>query len=314
MTDRPDVTDKPSISVVIPMFNAAQWVGEALACVAKQTYPVMECIVVDDGSTDGSTEIVRQFAGLSTMSTRLVRSDGRGPSAARNKGVAESSGGLIAFLDADDVWNRRKLELQVALMVRTDAAVCFCGYEIFDSGSGHTTGVVVVRDVDRALRRWVAMEGHGFGLGSTAVFRADFLNLTTGFDHDLLTGEDLALVWGANRSGRLVMEENVLVGYRFHGAQLHADVGVTAHNMRKVYDIVFDDGHDPGFERRCRANLDAHAGFNLILSGRVRCGIGCLGRSFRRDPRRVVTLPLHALGRKLGRWVRKIVITGRSVD
>ncbi len=99
------------VSVVIPVFNGARFLGEAVESAVGQTAPPAEVIVVDDGSSDGSADLARRIPGV----TVLVRAHA-GVSAARNAGVAAASGTHFAFLDADDVWAPRKLERQLALL------------------------------------------------------------------------------------------------------------------------------------------------------------------------------------------------------
>lgn len=90
---------KPCISVIIPAFNAARYLDEAIASVRFQDYPSLEILVVDDGSTDDTALVAARHADVA-----LVRQPNRGPAAARNRGLQAASGMYIAFLDADDLW------------------------------------------------------------------------------------------------------------------------------------------------------------------------------------------------------------------
>ena len=98
------------ISVIIPVYNYARYLGEAVESVLRQTYQRFEVIVVDDGSTDQSGEVARSFAERGVRYCRQVHS-GIGP--ARNKGVELAQGEFLAFLDADDRWPLEKLERQL---------------------------------------------------------------------------------------------------------------------------------------------------------------------------------------------------------
>lgn len=103
-----------TVSVVIPVYNAADVVRETIASVLAQTWTDYEIVVVDDGSTDGSAAAIREFGDK----VRLIRQDNGGVAKARNRGIAESRGGYLALLDHDDLWHPTKLAKQVELLDR----------------------------------------------------------------------------------------------------------------------------------------------------------------------------------------------------
>src|SRR5438045_1880854 len=95
----------PSVSVIIPCYNAAEFLAECLDSVCRQTVPPAEVIVVDDGSTDATAQIARAFG----PPVRVISQANAGPSAARNRAMDEAQGDWVAFSDADDVWQPNKL-------------------------------------------------------------------------------------------------------------------------------------------------------------------------------------------------------------
>ena len=103
------LTAPEPISVVIPVFNGERFLAEAIESVAAQTLPPEEIIIVDDGSTDASPAIAGSFSKV-----RLIRQPNTGGAAARNAGIGAARSDLVAFLDQDDLWAPRKLELQAA--------------------------------------------------------------------------------------------------------------------------------------------------------------------------------------------------------
>ncbi len=115
-----------TISVVIPVYNGMRYLVDAVSSVFRQTYAPHEIIVVDDGSSDSSADIVRQIGVNTMIPIRYVYQVNQGPAAARNQGVDLASGRLIAFLDQDDCWLPQKLARQMDLLRRQPEA----GYSI----------------------------------------------------------------------------------------------------------------------------------------------------------------------------------------
>jgi glycosyltransferase involved in cell wall biosynthesis len=103
---------EPLVSVVIPSYNSARVIGQTLESALAQTHPALEVIVVDDGSTDDTEQAVRPYRDRIVY----VRQENQGLAGARNAGMARATGDLVAWLDADDLWNPEKVALQVAVL------------------------------------------------------------------------------------------------------------------------------------------------------------------------------------------------------
>jgi glycosyltransferase involved in cell wall biosynthesis len=103
---------RPTISCVVPCFNSEVYLAECLDSIFAQTYRPIEVIVADDGSADGTLEVVRRYPEVI-----VVTQPDRGPAATRNLGLRRATGELVAFLDADDLWHRDKLTLQYQCFV-----------------------------------------------------------------------------------------------------------------------------------------------------------------------------------------------------
>ena len=120
--------DKPTISCIVPVYNGERFLAEALESILGQSYQHLEIIVVDDGSTDGTEVVARQFGGR----IRYYRQANAGPPAARDEGIRLSTGELVAFLDADDLWHPEKLDRQWARFeVRPELELCFTHVQHF---------------------------------------------------------------------------------------------------------------------------------------------------------------------------------------
>jgi len=131
------------VSVIMIFLNEAQFIREAVMSIFAQTYDAWELLLVDDGSSDGSTEIARQFALQYPEKVRyLEHADhhNRGMSASRNLGLGHATGEYISFLDADDVWLSHKLGQQVAILESCPEAAFVCGRaEWWHSWTGNST-------------------------------------------------------------------------------------------------------------------------------------------------------------------------------
>jgi len=109
----------PLVSVIIPAYNATAFLGETLDSVLAQTYPNLEIIVVDDGSTDDTPDLLGSYGDR----IRVLRQANSGQATARNHGAREAHGELLAFLDSDDLWDPDKIARQVELLDRFPTAL-----------------------------------------------------------------------------------------------------------------------------------------------------------------------------------------------
>ncbi|HEX9046250.1 MAG TPA: glycosyltransferase [Verrucomicrobiae bacterium] len=134
----------PKISVVIPAFNRAHCLANAVQSALDQTFTDLEIIVVDDGSTDGAAEVLAQFG----ERIRVLRQENRGVSAARNAGIRAARAEWIAFLDSDDQWHPEKLRRQWDCLQRFGGQVCFTRSTL-DNGQPH-------RDIEELAAKEVA--------------------------------------------------------------------------------------------------------------------------------------------------------------
>jgi glycosyltransferase involved in cell wall biosynthesis len=134
------MNDDTLVSAIIIFLNAERYLEEAIGSVLAQTYPNWELLLVDDGSTDGSTAIARRYAAQHPERIRYLEHPGhqnRGMSATRNLGIRSARGRYIAFVDADDVWLRHKLEQQVAVLeAHPEAGMVYAPTEYWYSWTG----------------------------------------------------------------------------------------------------------------------------------------------------------------------------------
>lgn len=155
------MTISAKVSVVIPCYNAARYVAETLESLRQQTWPNVEVIVVDDGSTDDSARIIEAFAGLDLT---LIRQSNRGQTAALNVGLARATGDFVQYLDADDLIDADKIAVQMARLADAPGCVASARWGRFYDRPEDTRFEVdtVSRDLDSL--DWLVesrAEGHG---------------------------------------------------------------------------------------------------------------------------------------------------------
>ena len=133
-----------SISIVMPLYNAKKYIKTAMKSVLNQTFTDWELIVVDDCSTDNPDEIIYEFLQKDSRIKFIKLKKNFGPAVARNVGIDIAEGKYLAFLDADDIWKRNKLERQINFMTQNNISFSFTGYEFADENGNSTNKIVEV--------------------------------------------------------------------------------------------------------------------------------------------------------------------------
>jgi hypothetical protein len=200
----------PRVSAIIPVFNGARTVAAAIDSIRAQTFRDFEIIAVDDGSRDASLKVLASFG----AAIKVLRQANRGPSAARNYGVRESSGELLAFLDADDRWRPTMLErLVAALDEHRDASMAYCDVAVIDSeGRPLMTALAGEREapsVSDMLDRLRPI------MPSGVVMRRAALDKAGGWPERLTSFEDVFLWLLMREQGEFVHVEDTLAEWRF---------------------------------------------------------------------------------------------------
>ena len=200
--------EAPLVSVVIPVYNGEQFLGDALRSAWGQDYRPIEVLVIDDGSTDRSAEIARGFEGV-----RYFHQTNRGQGPARNLGLEQALGELIAFLDADDIWLPHKLRLQVRYLLDHPEASFVLTHQ----------RMVLEPGVEKPA--WVkdellAKDSVGY-LPSTLMARKGLFSEIGGFDPAVRLNEDVEWFFRARDAGiPMGVVPEVLLHKRIHTANL----------------------------------------------------------------------------------------------
>lgn len=130
---------KNLISIIVPVYNASRFLDETIKTVREQTIDNWELIFVDDCSTDDSDEIIKQYMKIDKKIKYFKQDQNGGPALARNRGIDEAKGNFLCFLDADDMWDKDKLEKQLNFMLEKEVAFSYTSYE-FATFDGIPTG------------------------------------------------------------------------------------------------------------------------------------------------------------------------------
>jgi glycosyltransferase involved in cell wall biosynthesis len=198
----------PSVSVVTAAYNEADVVSRALNSALAQEFPPAEIIVVDDGSTDRTPDVLRTFGAR----IRVFRQPNAGAAAARNAGVSLATGEYVAFLDADDEWHPQMLSRTVAPLERNPrATLCFCDYYLIDEATGKTT----LQSPGAAPSFDDLLAGLWSIVASASVFRRQAFQASGGFCEPLHTAFEDAYLWiRARELGEFEYVPEPLMTYR----------------------------------------------------------------------------------------------------
>jgi glycosyltransferase involved in cell wall biosynthesis len=208
--------DSPRVSVVIPTYNHAEFLGKALASVRDQTFGDWEIIVVNNFSTDGTEDIIAAF---NDSRIRLVNFANHGVIAAsRNFGIAQTKGEFVAFLDSDDCWYPKKLELSVHKLDSGCDLVCHGEAWVIEENGQRRVRNVIYGPEQRASFSSLLFDGNCIST-SAVVVRRQCLEMAGCFDEaeDIVTAEDYHLWLKLARTGaRIGFLSDILGEYRIH--------------------------------------------------------------------------------------------------
>ena len=122
----------PLISIILPLYNSEKYIKETLASVLNQSYRNWELILVDDASSDKCVAMVQKYVEEDKRIVLLKNSHNLGAAQSRNVGITQAKGDYIAFLDSDDLWFPKKLEIQLAYMQKHHVSLCYSSYDVID--------------------------------------------------------------------------------------------------------------------------------------------------------------------------------------
>ena len=221
------------VSIIVPVYNVEKYITETMDCVIRQTYPLWELLLVEDGSSDNTVSVIEEY--LKKTEEKRIRlicqPSNMGAARARNRGLQEARGRYIAYLDADDLWEPEKLEKELAFMEEKNAAFAFTGYEFADErgkGLGKVVHVPATLTYKEALKNTTIFT-------TTVMFDTAKIEKTM-LEMPVIKSEDTALWWKVLRNGYVAygLDEN-LVKYRRVGKSLSSNKLVAIKRIWNLY-------------------------------------------------------------------------------
>ncbi len=227
-----------SVSVIIPNYNYGRFLHATIDSVLNQSHSDLEVIVVDNGSTDNSREVLESY----DKEIKTIFQENLGQSAARNAGLAKSSGSLIALLDADDNWARSKIEKQLE-MLNDETEFVYTAMRRFDSESGNTINVVepVFRgDCQAAFVEYPSRAIVPGGESSALLSRrlAEKVGL---FNPELNSAAGRDYFRRCSRYTKFNFVNEPLANIRIHGANMSRNSQRMMEDTAKAYEVLFTD-------------------------------------------------------------------------
>jgi glycosyltransferase involved in cell wall biosynthesis len=282
----------PTVSVIIPVFNGACYLREALDSVFFQTYHDYEIICVDDGSTDGSPAILGEYGERVT----IIRQTNAGQGAARNAGARLAVGVYVAFLDQDDRWYPHKLERQVAAMrANHDAVLVHCNSDRMDEAGNLLQVGATLAEYPKALESPLGrLIGDGLILPSAMLVRRDVLENVGGFDPNLSGFEDFDLSVKLRMKGRFVFLEESGMCRRVHSDGFSRSGGQVVVRSRERFllrmkGLYAGDRSKQTLISAMLAECYSDWGMHEARAGNRKEGLRMLLRSLRHNPRKFRT-------------------------
>ncbi len=231
----------PTVSAVIPVHNGEQFLADAISSVLGQSHTVLECLVVDDGSTDATPDVAAGFGELVTY----LRQEQAGVSAARNHGARAARGDFLAFLDHDDVWLPEKLTLQLEALGSSTRAMALCAVRLVDAEL-HVIGERHLRSPNDLLTGMLTFDRTDLvSCSSSGVLsRASFLDIG-GFDPELSMSADWDFLVRVLLSSGIAYVDEPLSLYRTHGTNMSRHIDLMEHDMVRAFEKAFADPRLP---------------------------------------------------------------------
>jgi glycosyltransferase involved in cell wall biosynthesis len=298
------MSPQPLVSVIVPAWNSERTLLQTLRSVAAQSYSNLEIIIVDDGSTDGTASVARRFCKTEPRA-KLIQTENKGVSCARNRAIAESLGDWIAPIDADDIWHPSKIEkqMQAALQSTPEDPVGFiyCWHRQIDEDGRLLASGARLRFRGRVFGQLAYV--NPVENGSAPLFSRAAISAVGGYDEDLPPYEDPMVQLRIAQRYRVAFVPEHLVGWRSHDRNASKEITLIKSQAARMYARLAAEGAPlpANAARWTAARLALLLAEEHAIAGQPLAALRSIAEALFSDPARSASLLLYRALRSVGR-------------
>ncbi|MEM9718532.1 MAG: glycosyltransferase family 2 protein [Bacteroidota bacterium] len=275
----------PIVSIIIPAYNAEPFLGETIQSVIHQEFTDWELIIVDDGSTDKTQIIVEKFTSDPRITYLYKKNEG--VSLARNSGFTQSKGAYVAFLDADDLWKKDRLEKMLSKFEGDSALGLVHSYVQEIDENSQLLPTVYRGKEGYILESLLLGDGCNIPAPSSILLKREVVDTVGGFNPELSTSADKEFFFRVASKFKIGMVQEILGLYRIHSNNMHSNIDRMEADNLKAYRLaeknnLFKSEH---FRRKCFANMYYILGncYRVLAKNKAKW-LTCVGKSLLYNP------------------------------
>lgn len=293
-------SDKPLVSVIIPVYNAEKYIEETIVSVLNQTYQNFEIIIVDDGSTDHSASVVFPLSERDNR-IRYIYQKNAGVSVARNTGYIQAEGKFIAFLDADDIWLSCNLEKKLDKIYSGDFGLVHSSASLINEKTEAIEGVMEGLE-GSLLNDFLQWQFCCVPGPSSVLLKKEVLEKVGLFDPELSTSADLDIFIRIAAKFTIGKVNEITWKYRVHAQNMHKNIALMEHDILIIYSKAkaADLFHNKVFANLCFAKMYLILGLSWLKDG------GNLQRGLYYIAKSMVTKPKVSLVYFKAKFLKKL--------
>jgi len=296
-------TSAKSVTVIIPVYNGAEFLEETLGSVVNQSFTDWNCLIINDGSTDNSLDVINKFiCNHNGLSFSVITTSNQGPGAARNVGIDISDSTFITFLDQDDLWDKDKLALQVDFLKKNpEIGGVLCDFLIsrsLEGGALYPSRLIRNRNLGELSRNWISLEGNGAFISSCLLFRTIPGSHQIRFNPNYSHVADLDFYLRFEEFNSMGYLQRNLVTYRQHDRQMHND----SNSLKNEYPAFISSLNLEAYrlkENRLLANMHVMAALLEFRRGSFGIAITDCVKAFLSSPISLFVLPASVLRKRI---------------